>query len=180
MCSGNIYRSPMAHGYLAQLARRQDLAVEVESAGTYPGTRRIADEAVRAMGEAALGMEERISRPLDAGEVAAMDLVLAMAREHVREAVILHPPAWPRAYTLKELVRRGEEVGPRPEESSLDEWLELVGAGRSRAELLGASDSDDVADPNGEPLSVVRDTYREIADLVDRMVALVRPGRRSP
>src|SRR5687768_8238326 len=47
------------------------------------------------------------------------DLILAMAREHVREAVVLDPSLWPRTFTLKELVRRGEAVGPRGQDETL-------------------------------------------------------------
>ena len=76
-----------------------------------------------------------------------------MERRHVREVVVLDQRAWSRAFTLKELVRRASEVGPRASEESLAEWLQRVNAGRRPADLLGQSRDDDVADPTTDPLA---------------------------
>jgi hypothetical protein len=96
-----------------------------------------------------------------------------MAREHVREAVLLHPDAWPRSFTLKELVRRGEEAGPRSADQPLVEWLDKVQAGRSRSDLLGVSVDDDVADPIGQRRPVYEKTADELDDLTRRLAALL-------
>jgi protein-tyrosine-phosphatase len=105
--------------------------------------------------------------------VAEADLILGMARLHVREAVVLRPDAWPRAFTLKELVRRGEDVGPRALGQSVEEWLLKVHAGRAANDLLGDSRGDDIHDPIGSGRSVYERTAKEIEDLVDRLVALL-------
>jgi hypothetical protein len=81
------------------------------------------------------------------------DLVLGMERAHVRHSVLLEPEAWPRAFTLKELVRRGAELGPRPPVESPGAWLARAHEGRDRPDLLGDSPLDDVADPYGGPSS---------------------------
>jgi hypothetical protein len=48
-------------------------------------------------------------------------LRIGLEREHVQEAVLLDGSAWPRTFTLKEIVRRGEEVGPRRPGGSIGE-----------------------------------------------------------
>ena len=53
------------------------------------------------------------SRVVSAADLAGPTLVLAMAREHLRYAVVTEPGAWPRTFTLRELVRRGTQIGPR-------------------------------------------------------------------
>jgi protein-tyrosine-phosphatase len=100
-----------------------------------------------------------------------------MAREHVREAVLLDPSAWPRSFTFKEFVRRAETVGALRKGQALSDWLATVGAGRRREDLLGWSPDDDVADPIGGGPVEFRATGDELRDLVSRLVALVVPAR---
>jgi protein-tyrosine-phosphatase len=99
------------------------------------------------------------------------DLVIAMAREHVREAVLLVPDAWTKTFTLKELVRRGGEVGGRYDEP-LSAWLLRVHAGRTYASLLGDSDEDDVADPIGSPREFYDRTATELDQLTGQLLDL--------
>ena len=94
-------------------------------------------------------------------------LVLAMARDNLRYAVVTEPGAWPRAFTLRELIRRGERIGPRPPGEPFSGWLSRAHDGRERAALLGDSAEDDVPDPAGEPLRA----YADVARLLDRSVA---------
>jgi protein-tyrosine phosphatase len=108
------------------------------------------------------------------------DLVLAMAREHVREAVVLDPSLWPRTFTLKELVRRGELAGPRRGGEALADWLARVGQGRRVADLTGSSPDDDVADPIGQPRAAYERMVTELDGLIDRLVALIFSGAMAP
>ena len=103
----------------------------------------------------------------------ATDLILGMAREHVRATVVVAPEVWSRTYTLKELVRRGAAVGPRPRAHPLGEWLEKVGAGRGRGELAGHSPDDDVPDPVGRDPEVFEALAGELDDLLARLARLV-------
>ena len=122
---------------------------------------------------AALGIDiaPHRSRRMTCDMLAEADLVIGMARHHVREAAALVPEAWPRAFTLKELVRRGEQVGPRGERPLAD-WLRDVGAGRRPAQLFGESEADDVFDPIGGSRKVYERTAAEIDRLVERLVDL--------
>jgi protein-tyrosine phosphatase len=108
------------------------------------------------------------------------DLVLAMAREHVREAVVLDPSLWPRTFTLKELVRRGEASGPRRAGEPLGDWLARVGQGRRISDLTGSSPDDDVADPYGGPRPAYERMVAEMDVLIDRLVALVFAEAMAP
>ena len=126
---------------------------------------------------AARGLDTRShrSRVMTREIVAGADLVLGMARAHVREAVVLESSAWPKAFTLKEIVRRGSQVGPRHPGQKLDDWLAEVHAGRSHHELLGAGHADDIADPIGGTKAMYEATAAEIEALIDRLVALAFP-----
>ncbi len=108
--------------------------------------------------------------------LSSADLVLGMAREHVREAVVMAPALWPRTFTLKELVRRGEAAGPRGADEPLEAWLARVGQGRKVADLSGSSPDDDVADPIGGPRSAYERLAAELDDLLDRLVAVAFAG----
>ena len=65
--------------------------------------------------------------------------------------------------------------GPRRADVELDRWLGRLAEGRQRSDVLGSSDTDDVADPIGGPQAAFDATARELATLVDRLVALVWP-----
>ena len=106
------------------------------------------------------------------------DLILGMAREHVREAVVRVPEVWPRAFTLKELVRRAAETGPRADGQSFEEWLAKCHAGRVHTDLLGSSRADDVADPYGSSRQNYERTALELHELIERLVDLAFPTDR--
>ena len=175
VCTGNIFRSPMAQGFLQALAARRGLELAVASAGTMSGVRPVSANALEVMGEDGLKMRDHRSRELVADELRRVDLVLCMEREHVRRAVVLEPGAWAKTFTLKELVRLGEAAGPRLAGETVESWLERVGRGRRREDLFGSSEDDDVADPVAAPLSVLRTTAEEIRGLVGRLLDLLHP-----
>ena len=122
-----------------------------------------------------IALPDQLSRQLLQGDLQRADLVLAMERTHVRHSVLLVPEAWARTFTLKELVRRGEELGRRPPVESPGAWLARAHQGRDRPDLLGDSALDDVADPYGGPSSAYEAVVTEIEDLVDRLVRLLWP-----
>jgi protein-tyrosine phosphatase len=107
------------------------------------------------------------SRLVTADDLAAADLILGLSREHVRHATVLLPAAWPRAFTIRELLRRGHEAGLRSPGEPLGAWLTRAARGRSRRDLLGSSPADDVADPASGPLH----RYQATADLLDQLTS---------
>jgi len=166
----------MAEAFFRAAVNERGLDFTTSSAGTLEGDRPIAPMALSAVRRVDPGMATHRSRPLRADDIADADLVLGMARAHVREVVVLVPEAWDRTFTLKELARRGSLAGPRRLDQTLIDWLVMVGAGRSRSDLLGDSDIDDISDPVGDPASLGRSVAREIKAMVGTLVELVLPG----
>ena len=123
-----------------------------------------------------LDMTTHRSRAMNREILTSADLLLGMAREHVREAVVMDPSLWPRTFTLKELVRRGEAAGPRQTGEPLRDWLARVGQGRRVADLTGSSPDDDIADPIGGPRSAYERLALELDGLLDRLVRVAFAG----
>ena len=163
----------------ALLGRRLDEAgvkAVVSSAGLLFDGKPATDDSVAVMAGRGFDTAEHRSRKLRPDLVAGADLVIGMAREHIREAVVLAPAIWGRAFTLKEIVRRGEERGGRASGELLEQWLARLHEGRRRSDLLGESDDDDVADPIGGPRRSYQRTADELGDLTARLARLLRNG----
>jgi protein-tyrosine phosphatase len=176
VCSANQCRSPMGAALLRRELHHRDPDVRVASAGVLardgsPATAGTVN-AARTFG---IDLHGHRSQAATRDVIAGSDLLLGMERMHVREVVVLDPLAFGRAFTLKELVRRGEDHGPRQPGESQSEWLAAVHRGRQPAALLGASPDDDVADPTSD-WSVDHDTMAgEVDDLMFRVVELLWP-----
>jgi len=168
LCTANQCRSPMGEVIL----RARCPSLDVLSAGRLPGGAPASLPAVDVLAELGLDLSGHVSQTASPELLAEADLVLGMAREHVRDAVLMHPDVRPRAFSLKDLVRRAEKAGPRRPGQPLDEWLAVVGRDRTTAALLGSSDDDDVADPIGRPVNRYRACAAELDDLLGRLAAL--------
>jgi protein-tyrosine phosphatase len=166
LCTANICRSPMAAALLTRRLAALGVTVPVRSAGMISSGDPPHPEVITVMASYGLQIVSHRSRIVCAADLASASLVLAMARDNLRHAAIIEPGAWPQAFTLKELVRRGEEIGPRLPGEPLPRWLSRVHAGRQRTSLLGDSLDDDVVDPAGGPLRA----YAETASLLDHLV----------
>jgi protein-tyrosine-phosphatase len=123
---------------------------------------------------------DHASRVVSAADLGAADLVLCMERAHVREAVVLDGTAWPKTFTLKELVRRASTTAPRGPRETGAEWLTRVHADRDRGDLLGSSSVDDVADPFGKRLSAYEATAAELVGLAARLIEVIWPLTPPP
>ena len=190
LCAANMCRSPMAAALLTRDLETRGLAVRevpapgpgvtVRSAGLLVDGEPPAPLATSAMADRGLDISAHLSRVVRAADLAAAGLVLAMARAQLRAAVVLAPAGWPRAFTLKELVRRGEQIGPRPPGLSLADWLALAHEGRDRAALLGDSPDGDVADPIGGPPQAFAQTAALLSQLTSRLADLCWPSAPPP
>jgi protein-tyrosine-phosphatase len=165
----------MAAALLGLVVGDLDEPVAVVSAGLLEGGHPVSTEVRTVLAPFGIDLSAHRSTTLTADAVDSAELILGMERRHGREAVVLVPAAWQSTFTLKELVRRGEKVGPRPPGEPLGAWLEAVGDGRERTDMIGRSPEDDVADPLGGDLSDYRATSAELADLVQRMARLLWP-----
>lgn len=176
VCTANLCRSPMAAVLLRRVAAVRRVAVAVESAGLLPGGQSPPAEMVAVMAARGIDLRDHQSRQLTSEMVESSSIVVGMAREHVREVVSLRPDAWSRTFTLKELVRRAGEGAPRASSQRMQEWLDELQVGRTRADLLGSSLADDVADPVGGPRSEFEAAAKEIEQLVSGLVERAWPA----
>jgi protein-tyrosine-phosphatase len=174
VCTANQCRSPLTAVALQARAAAAGHPVRVESAGVaaVPGvaaTSQTVDAALR------LGydLSGHTSTPLDPDAIAEADLVIGLERRHVQEVVVRSPGAFPKTYTLKELVRRGRAVGARDAGQPVAEWLAEVHTGRRPTDLLGVSPDDDVADPTGSNSVDHLTTAEELDELSEVVLDLL-------
>ena len=173
LCTGNICRSPAAEVLLRHRAEALGVEVRVTSAGRLDDGRPAAEHSIALMAEQGLDLSVHRSHVLTVDDVVSTDLILGMAREHVRDAVVMVPSAFPKSFTLKELVRRGEAIGPRRPDEDIATYLGRAHAGRTTRELMGNSPDDDVADPIGLPRAAYQVMVAELQDLLDRLARLL-------
>jgi protein-tyrosine phosphatase len=180
LCTANVCRSAMAAPLLARRLAALGVTTPVRSAGMIRDGDPPLPEVISVMASYGIETAAHRSRVACAADLALATLVLAMSRENLRYAVASAPGAWPRAFTLRELIRRGEQIGPRPPGEPFSGWLSRAHAGRERVALLGDSAEDDVADPAGGPRRAYADTARLLERLVTRLAELgwahTRPG----
>jgi protein-tyrosine phosphatase len=151
----------MAEGLLRHRTQAAGLDVTVSSAGILPGGAPATDHAVSVLSERGIDISGHASRRLDRAIVDDADLIITMAREHLREAVVASPSAFPRTFTLRELVRR---IDANP-------WatLEELHAGRQIRDYIQGDPADDVADPIGQARSRYEETAWELDGLLTRV-----------
>jgi protein-tyrosine phosphatase len=179
VCTGNICRSPTAAAILASRLASSDPAISVDSVGTADLKAPAPSEVIVAGREVGIDLADHRGRLITPADVEDATLILGMARRHVREVVTIDPGAWPRTFTLREIVRRGQSMGPRGDHQPLVDWLVFVHHGRRMVDLHGKSKQDDIADPLGGSLRDYRGTAESISALVTELADLawpVRPG----
>ncbi|MGH9273025.1 MAG: hypothetical protein ACRDZU_00130 [Acidimicrobiales bacterium] len=174
LCTANQCRSPMADALLRHRLGPVDPTVSVSSAGLYPGGRPATPHGVAVMADRGLDLLPHRSRQLGPELLRGADLVIGMAREHVREVAVLESSAVDRTFTLKELVRMAEANGGRRSAEPIGDWLSRISVNRRREALLGVGHDDDydIADPIGRDRADYEATADEIDDLLGRFVAL--------
>ncbi len=159
----------MAEALLTDELARRGVVATVHSAGLLDDGRPASPHSASLMADRDLDLSAHASRVMTAAMLQRADLIIGMERRHVREAAILVPDAWSRAFTLRELARRALDAGPRPPEVDLADWLIVLVEERTTSEHLGESSADDVADPYGRSLRA----YRTCADELDGLIGVV-------
>jgi protein-tyrosine phosphatase len=175
VCTGNICRSPMAEVLLAARFGLAGVDATVTSAGILYDGRPASDGAIAAMATLGLDLRAHASRTLDREMIAASDLVIAMEPRHLREVVALDDAAWARTFTLRELARRAESRPPRGDRESVAGWLERLGEGRRRIDLLG-TDALSVLDPYHQQQAVYDATAADLAGELEIFVTRAWPA----
>jgi protein-tyrosine phosphatase len=149
------------------------VVAHVHSAGLLEEGNRAHTHGIDVLSQRGLDLSSHRSRAMTTDLIRDADLVLAMARQHVHEVVLMERDAFPRTFTLKELLRRARQVGPRGADEPLEGWLAKVHEGRTTRGLLGGSDDDDVEDPIGRPRAAYERMVAELDGLLDELVWLL-------
>jgi protein-tyrosine phosphatase len=162
VCTGNICRSPLAEhlmrdGLRTRLGDGADRFV-IESAGTWGHTGSPMEAyALSTLAAYDLDGSAFAARELVAEHVVAADLVLGATREHRAAAVVLHPRAAARTFTLREFARLVAAVDPGtlPAGDLVERARALVVAAAAQRGLLPPQrpTDDDVDDPYQAPAS---------------------------
>ncbi len=160
--------------FAAEVEHHSD-QIDVSSAGIRATAAPAPDQVGAALAPYGIEFQPQECRALTEPLIVTADLVIGMTRLHIKEIVALDPPSWSRAFTYKELVRRGGEVGPRRPDQGFRSWIDAVHGDRQRASLFDRSGSDDLADPYGGSLDDYRATAMELAGLTRRLAKLLWP-----
>jgi protein-tyrosine phosphatase len=146
----------------------------VSSAGFLYAGEPATPDAVAVMAARGVDIADHRSRVMSRELIEDADLIVAMTGQHVAEVAVMAPSAWRRAFTLRDLVRRIEERGPRRPGESPAQWVARLDAGRTPSDVLAAPASDDIADPIGQPASFYEATASELSDLLTQLAAAVK------
>jgi protein-tyrosine phosphatase len=166
----------MAAALFTEQAARHAGRPRVSSAGLGDAGLPVPHEVGEVMSRRGVDLTAHRSTTLTAPMVVAADLVIGMSLRHVQEAVLLEPAAWERTFRLKEIVQRGEFVGPRLPGQDAAAWIRAAQGDRDRTSLAHVSPEGDVADPFGGPYAGYEATATELDDLTGRLAALLWPG----
>ena len=185
VCSGNICRSPLAEQVLR--SKLADLpGVKLASAGTVGDPRLDMPHQVIQLSRRFGGDPSRHRvRVLDPHSIREAGLVLAMAREHRREAVRRLPLASRYTFTIREFARLQElvsvedfrEVIEKPLDDlsgRLQTAVRLVGMYRGTIPPLENALDDDVVDPYGLGDETYELSAEQLMPAVDKVAAYVR------
>ena len=161
----------------ALLRRRLEVAgvdARVGSAGFLVEGEPATDDAIQTMLGYDLDISDHRSRVVTPGLATSADLIVTMTGQHIAELAGVDPGAWPRAFPLRNLVRRAQVVGRRRPDEPLDQWAARMGAGRTPRDVLSAPASDDVQDPIGMPRSAYEQTAADLDQLLESLVLAIR------
>lgn len=168
----------MAEGLLRAQLSAAGLQAKVGSAGLLPGGSPATAHAVKIMAQRGIDISQHVSYQLTTDVARSANLLVGMARQHVREACVGHGALFQRAFTLKELVRLGEGAPARQDSETLYSWLARIGRGRKPSDIMGDADYDDIADPVGKPMTYYERTADELEGLLGRLVHMVAGAER--
>ncbi len=173
VCTANRCRSPMAEVLLRRRLEERGVPAHIGSAGFMEAGLPATDDAVATMADDGYDLSGHRSRIVTADMVSGADLVVTMGREHAIEVGVMVPDAWSKLFPLKDLVRRAESIVWRRQGRPFSAWLDEVGKGRTRAELITANREDDIADPVGLPRQDYDRTKRLLDELLTRLAVVL-------
>jgi protein-tyrosine phosphatase len=174
----------MAAALFAEQIENLPDPVEVSSAGirAMGGTagRAVPEEVSDVMAPYGIDLGAHRSQAVTQLMLEGADLIIGMGRRHVQEVILIDPPSWPKSFMLKELVRRGGQLGPRRPDQGFRSWIDTAHGDRTRQSLVHRSPADEVADPYGRSLAEFRATASELAELTTQLARLLWPDGAVP
>lgn len=147
ICTGNICRSAMAHGYLNYVLEKENIYnVFVSSAGTstYDGSP-ATKYAIDAISKYGVDLTNHRSTSIENSDILNADYILVMTNRHKREVISRWPKLESKVHLLKEYVED--------------------------------SPYEDIDDPWGLSIEVYNDCAKEIVETIDKFVMLELKGR---
>jgi len=180
VCTANMCRSPLLEVFLDAALRGRGVDAVVHSAGTLAEGGPAVPEVVDVALDRGYDLRAHTARRLDRDLIRGADLVLPLAREHLREVVVAVPEAFARTFTPKELVRRAGATGGRRPDEALGAFLARLHEGRRHQELLRNDPVDDVLDPIGGPRSGYVRAATELESLAFSLAELLDPSAAVP
>ncbi|VXB27135.1 low molecular weight phosphatase family protein [Frigoribacterium sp. 9N] len=181
VCTGNICRSPLAELYLRRGLSSWD-DVTVSSAGTMAVDDDVMPDQARALARSFdLEPDDHRARFLFERDVRDADLVVALAREHRRAVVSMHPRASRYTFTLREAARLARDVTdaelvdalPADASTVADRLRATVALLASRRGTVEAPDDaldDDVVDPYRRSDETFTESGRQLVPAADVLV----------
>ncbi len=172
VCTANECRSPFA----AALAQRRALGLPVtfDSAGVEAWRRPVPETGIRHARELGLDLSAHVSTTVHPDFLDEYDLVLGLARNHVRELATLDPAIGFRLFTLKQFAAWARDH-PRPSGVDVRAWLRAQSPSASRARILSSDRGDDVEDPVNRPIEDWRAMSADLIPAIDSLVSGLFP-----
>jgi protein-tyrosine phosphatase len=156
VCTANVCRSPMAEAMAQALVERLGAAgpVVVSSAGVRVSARALTERAtLDVLAVRGLNAAARPARLLTAEAISSSDLVLTADRTHRASVLRLRPAALRRTFTLLEFARIASTSCAKVCLSEPSRAHAVVRTAATQRALVPPTtpDSDDIADPYGQP-----------------------------
>ena len=176
ICTANRFRSPIAEGFLRDLAR--DFPVRVTSMGVRPV--RIASalpEAIDIAREMDSDITPHRSQVLTEGCLAKADLVIGFERAHVLATVAKGKAANERTFTITEFADLLSRMDSVEGSDPIERAREVVRQAHAKRSIVSWSAvRSEMVDPVGGPISAYRNTAVRLKSLTARMYAALFRG----
>ena len=156
--------------------------VVVGSAGLLFDGRPAERNAERAMAKRGLDLRGHEARTISLELLEDASVLIGMERQHITAVADLDADLFARTFTLPELVRSVDVVGPRRPDTDLRSWVELAGSVRSLDNYGLADAAAEIADPMGGTGRAFRACADAIDGLLETFVGLAwpEPSPRDP